>query len=160
MDDDFIKKRLARDMAELKKLCEEHFKQRAIDEEKVKELEDRISAFKKVFYFLFICVFFVFILFVFILFIYLFRKEKLTKKIALKRNKKRMLVWKSSSKRLWQRKLKDKLKLKPERQKFLLVSHFYPILNPPDHFDVLWNQHQATMKKFRDVQQEREATFF
>ena len=49
MDDDFIKKRLARDMAELKKLCEEHFKQRAIDEEKVKELEERIANFKKVF---------------------------------------------------------------------------------------------------------------
>ena len=30
MDDDFIKKRLARDMAELKKLCEEHFKQRFV----------------------------------------------------------------------------------------------------------------------------------
>ena len=30
MDDDFIKKRLARDMAELKKLCEEHFKQRLV----------------------------------------------------------------------------------------------------------------------------------
>ena len=53
MDDDFIKKRLARDMAELKKLCEEHFKQRAIDEEKVKELEERIANFKKVFLFFF-----------------------------------------------------------------------------------------------------------
>merc|ERR1711962_538697 len=39
MDDDFIKKRLATAMAELKKLCEEHFKQR--------ELEERIANFKK-----------------------------------------------------------------------------------------------------------------
>merc|ERR1712227_802095 len=95
MDDDFIKKRLARDMAELKKLCEEHFKQRAIDEEKVKELEERIANFKK--------------------------EREVNKDIVLKPNRLKMLVWKHSKKRLWQKRLKDKLKLKPERLKFSLL---------------------------------------
>lgn len=47
---------------------------------------------------------------------------KSIKKIVLKQNKQRMLVWKNSNKKLWQRKLKDKLKLKPERLKFSLVN--------------------------------------
>merc|ERR1711953_881852 len=43
MDDDFIKKRLERDMAELKRLCEDHFAKRREDDAKMEELQDRIA---------------------------------------------------------------------------------------------------------------------
>ena len=70
MDDDFVKKRLERDLAELKRLCEDHFKemftsglpisgsemiywitlkQREIDEAEVKALEERIEKYHKVY---------------------------------------------------------------------------------------------------------------
>merc|ERR1711917_123773 len=42
MDDDFIKKRLERDMAELKRLCEDHFAKRREDDAKMEELKERI----------------------------------------------------------------------------------------------------------------------
>merc|ERR1712147_205252 len=49
------------------------------------------------------------------------RNVKLTRKIVSKQNKLKMLVWKLSKKKPWPKKLKDKLKLKPERLNFLLL---------------------------------------
>lgn len=43
MDDDFVKKRLERDLADLKKMCDVHFKIREDDESHITELETRIS---------------------------------------------------------------------------------------------------------------------
>ncbi|CAG5102883.1 Oidioi.mRNA.OKI2018_I69.chr1.g510.t1.cds [Oikopleura dioica] len=43
MDDDFVKKRLERDLAELKRMCDDHFQKRAADEENITELEGRMS---------------------------------------------------------------------------------------------------------------------
>jgi len=43
MDDDFVKKRLERDLADLKKMCDAHFKIREDDESHITELETRIS---------------------------------------------------------------------------------------------------------------------
>ena len=48
MDDDFIKKRLERDMAELKRLCEDHFAKRREDDAKMEELKERIVTTKAV----------------------------------------------------------------------------------------------------------------
>ena len=48
MDDDFIKKRLERDMAELKRLCEDHFAKRREDDAKMEELKERIVTTKSV----------------------------------------------------------------------------------------------------------------
>ena len=48
MDDDFIKKRLERDMAELKRLCEDHFAKRREDDAKMEELKERIVKTKSV----------------------------------------------------------------------------------------------------------------
>lgn len=48
MDDDFIKKRLERDMAELKRLCEDHFAKRREDDAKMEELKERIVKTKTV----------------------------------------------------------------------------------------------------------------
>merc|ERR1719283_769036 len=47
MDDDFVKKRLERDMAELKRLCEDHFQQRKEDDAKIDELTARITKTKE-----------------------------------------------------------------------------------------------------------------
>ena len=44
------KQRAAKDNAEIKKLAEQHFKQRAADDEKVKELEERIAKTQKVWF--------------------------------------------------------------------------------------------------------------
>ena len=43
MDDDFVKKRLERDLADLKKMCDVHFKIREEDEGHITELETRIT---------------------------------------------------------------------------------------------------------------------
>ena len=48
MDDDFFKKRLERDMAELKRLCEDHFAKRREDDAKMEELKERIVKTKSV----------------------------------------------------------------------------------------------------------------
>ena len=48
MDDDFIKKRLERDMAELKRLCEDHFAKSREDDAKMEELKERIVKTKTV----------------------------------------------------------------------------------------------------------------
>ena len=48
MDDDFVKKRLERDMAELKRLCEDHFAKRREDDAKMEELKERIVTTKAV----------------------------------------------------------------------------------------------------------------
>ena len=44
------KQRAAKDNAEIKKLADQHFKQRAADDEKVKELEERIAKTQKVWF--------------------------------------------------------------------------------------------------------------
>ena len=44
MDDDFVKKRLERDLADLKRMCDEHFKKREDDESHITDLETRINA--------------------------------------------------------------------------------------------------------------------
>merc|ERR1711970_1501508 len=43
MDDDFIKKRLERDLADLKRMCDDHFSKRKEDDAVVTDLEKRIS---------------------------------------------------------------------------------------------------------------------
>ena len=48
MDDDFVKKRLERDLGELKRMCDDHFKKREADEANISELEDRMSKRKEV----------------------------------------------------------------------------------------------------------------
>ena len=48
MDDDFVKKRLERDLAELQRMCDDHFKKRATDEELLGQLEGRMSDRQKV----------------------------------------------------------------------------------------------------------------
>lgn len=48
MDDDFVKKRLERDLGELKRMCDDHFKKRESDEANITELEDRMSKRKEV----------------------------------------------------------------------------------------------------------------
>merc|ERR1712130_31998 len=48
MDDDFVKKRLERDLAELKRMCDDHFKKREADEGNITELETRMSKRKEV----------------------------------------------------------------------------------------------------------------
>ena len=50
MDDDFVKKRLERDLGELKRMCDDHFKKREADEANITELEDRMSKRKEVHY--------------------------------------------------------------------------------------------------------------
>ena len=48
MDDDFVKKRLERDLAELKRMCDDHFQKRAADEENIQSLEGRMNNRKTV----------------------------------------------------------------------------------------------------------------
>ena len=48
MDDDFVKKRLERDLAELKRMCDDHFQKRAADEENIQSLEGRMNDRKAV----------------------------------------------------------------------------------------------------------------
>ena len=48
MDDDFVKKRLERDLAELKRMCDDHFQKRASDEENITSLEGRMNDRKAV----------------------------------------------------------------------------------------------------------------
>ena len=43
MDAEYVKQRAEKDNAEIKKLADYHFKERAEDEAKVKELEERIA---------------------------------------------------------------------------------------------------------------------
>jgi len=43
MDDDFVKKRLERDLADLKRMCDDHFKKREEDDSLVTDLEKRIN---------------------------------------------------------------------------------------------------------------------
>ena len=43
MDDDFVKKRLERDLGDLKRMCDEHFKKRADDDSHITSLEGRIT---------------------------------------------------------------------------------------------------------------------
>merc|ERR1719454_154709 len=43
MDDDFVKKRLERDLADLKRMCDDHFTKRKEDDSVVTDLEKRIS---------------------------------------------------------------------------------------------------------------------
>ncbi|CBY07283.1 unnamed protein product [Oikopleura dioica] len=43
MDDDFVKKRLERDLAELQRICDDHFKKRGADEELLGQLQNRMS---------------------------------------------------------------------------------------------------------------------
>ena len=43
MDDDFVKKRLERDLADLKRMCDDHFKKREEDDSVVTDLEKRIA---------------------------------------------------------------------------------------------------------------------
>jgi len=47
MDDDFVKKRLERDLGELKRMCDDHFKKREDDEKNIGDLEDRMSKRKE-----------------------------------------------------------------------------------------------------------------
>merc|ERR1719454_2620768 len=47
MDDNFVKKRLERDLGELKRMCDDHFKKREADESNISELEDRMSKRKE-----------------------------------------------------------------------------------------------------------------
>jgi hypothetical protein len=47
-DDGFVKKRLERDLTELKRMCDDHFKKRADDEELLGQLEGRMSDRQKV----------------------------------------------------------------------------------------------------------------
>jgi len=48
MDDDFVKKRLERDLTELKRMCDDHFQKRAADEENIQSLEGRMNNRKTV----------------------------------------------------------------------------------------------------------------
>lgn len=48
MDDDFVKKRLDRDLGELKRMCDDHFKKRESDESNITDLENRMSKRKNV----------------------------------------------------------------------------------------------------------------
>jgi len=48
MDDEFVKKRLERDLGELKRLCDDHFAKRKEDDSKITSLEDRMSKRKDV----------------------------------------------------------------------------------------------------------------
>ena len=48
MDEDFVKKRLEKDLQELKRMIESHFQQRKKDEEELAELKDRIEKRKQV----------------------------------------------------------------------------------------------------------------
>jgi len=58
MDDDFVKKRLERDLGELKRMCDDHFKKRESDESNINQLEDRMSKRKEVkIYFISNCLF-------------------------------------------------------------------------------------------------------
>lgn len=43
MDDDFVKKRLERDLGDLKRMCDDHFKKREEDDSLVTDLEKRIN---------------------------------------------------------------------------------------------------------------------
>jgi len=43
MDDDFVKKRLERDLGDLKRMCDDHFKKRSEDDSHITDLETRIS---------------------------------------------------------------------------------------------------------------------
>lgn len=43
MDDDFVKKRLERDLADLKRMCDDHFKKREADDSLITDLEGRIT---------------------------------------------------------------------------------------------------------------------
>ena len=47
MDSEFVKKRLEKDLQELKKMIEKHFEQRKKDEEDISELETRIEKRKE-----------------------------------------------------------------------------------------------------------------
>ena len=47
MDSEFVKKRLEKDLQELKKMIEKHFEQRKKDEEDISELESRIEKRKE-----------------------------------------------------------------------------------------------------------------
>jgi len=47
MDEDFVKKRLEKDLQELKRMIESHFQQRKKDEEELAELKDRIEKRKQ-----------------------------------------------------------------------------------------------------------------
>lgn len=51
MDEDFVKKRLDKDLQELKRMIETHFQQRKKDEEELSELKDRIEKRKQVMHF-------------------------------------------------------------------------------------------------------------
>ena len=48
MDDAFVKKRLEKDLEDLKKMIALHFEQRKKDEEELEELKDRIDKRKQV----------------------------------------------------------------------------------------------------------------
>ena len=52
MDEDFVKKRLDKDLQELKRMIEYHFQQRKKDEEELSQLKDRIEQRKQVQHFL------------------------------------------------------------------------------------------------------------
>ena len=47
MDSEFVKKRLEKDLQELKKMIEKHFEQRKIDEADISDLEGRIEKRKE-----------------------------------------------------------------------------------------------------------------
>ena len=49
METEFAKKRLEKDLSELKKLIDDHFKQRKLDEQELDALKERIEARKTVF---------------------------------------------------------------------------------------------------------------
>jgi hypothetical protein len=46
--EDFVKKRLERDLTELKRMCNEHFVKRTADDENITQLETRMSSRKEV----------------------------------------------------------------------------------------------------------------
>ena len=48
MDEEFVKKRLEKDLADLKKMIAAHFEQRKKDEEELEELKTRIETRKQV----------------------------------------------------------------------------------------------------------------
>ena len=48
MDEEFVKKRLEKDLADLKKMIAAHFEQRKKDEEELEELKQRIETRKQV----------------------------------------------------------------------------------------------------------------
>ena len=48
METEFAKKRLEKDLSELKKLIDDHFKQRKLDEQELDALKERIEARKTV----------------------------------------------------------------------------------------------------------------